>query len=226
MSRRSGTTRGPEPPAEPQGRLGGRCLRRRRQAARHRGPPGARPPRRDARRVAGHPPSRLGPARGPPPRPRHVGPDAGRQGRRRAARAPGRAAAARGAARVPGPRDRPARVAHGDDRCADRPGRTPPDAHVDPHGHAAGGPHPLRGRAVRRHAHARAGTARDRPHAPDQGPFRRDRASRSRATAITGRATSSASSASSSTARGWPCLRNEWRSELPPDLAAALARAE
>ena len=130
---------------------------------------------------------RLGAARRPPARPRHLRADDGREARGRAAtssrqliRAP------RGRARVPGAREGAPRR-RGPARSRRRSAATRATARAWPS--AARGP-----REARTHfeverfldgVHAGAGAARDRAHAPDPGPLRRDRPPARAATART-----------------------------------------
>ena len=166
----------------------------------------------------------------PPARPRHVGAD----GRRAVATRPTRGCSelrprARARARVPRARPRPAALARGPDRGADRPRPRRPDAHVARHRRAARGGHALRGRA-RSLPSTRCCACGSRPGARTRSASTSPRsACRSSATPSTA-SPSSASAASSCTPRG---SRSRTRSRasgstssspLPPDLQAYLER--
>ena len=167
----------------------------------------------------------------PPPRQGDQRPARRRPRRRDPRRAAGAGAAARGRARLPGPGRRPPRLAHRDDRRADRPrlAPAPPDGGL--RRRLAPGPHPLRGARAARRRDLPGGAPGDRPHAPDPRPLRRDRPSADRRRDLRRRRDATASSASSCTPTGSPsptrsaARRWSFRSELPADLAAALAAA-
>ena len=135
--RGAGRDPGAAPPAEPEVVWEGEPCGGR-QAARHRGPPGARPPRHDARRVAG----RAADPAGSPHAVHRLDRDTSglmlgaRRATARATSSRRRCASGEVLREYLALVDGAARRAHRHDRRADRPRRAAADAHVDPHGHS------------------------------------------------------------------------------------------
>ena len=169
-------------------------------------------PGRRARRAARRRRRPRAPRDRPPARQGHQRP-ARRRPRRRGPRRPAGAGRAREVERdLPGAGRGPARLAHRDDRRADRPrlAPAPPDG---------GRPGPPRGEARTHFAVLELLAARDlprgapgdRPHPPDPRPLRRDRPPAGRRPDLRRRRTATASSASSSTPTGSPSTTRQRR---------------